>query len=540
MTYSDVLIVGASPTGLALALWLAKFGVKFRIIDKATEPEPTSRALAVQARTLELYRQLDLADEVIRRSYTAPAVNLWLKGQKKTHVLLEEIRSHLTPFSFLQVFPQNEHERLLTERLKAIGIEVERGVELIDFSETDEKIVARLRGADGAEEQCETSYLAGCDGAHSTVRRIMGTNVSGGKRQHVFYVADLHGEGPAFNGELHVDLDEAHFLAIFPLAERGRGRLIGAMRGEAAMEGRQCSFDDVRERAVSHLKVEVKNIDWFATYRVRHQIAEQFRRGRAYLLGDAAHVHSPAGGQGLNAGIGDAVNLAWKLASVLKREAGEALLDTYEPERKAFARLAAFADRAFTLGTAEGALAGFVRTQVTPAVLPALAHVPTFREFMFRAASLVASNYRRSRLSKGKAGAVHGGDRLPWLGAAAAVDNYAPLSAACWQAHVYGAPREGLDDWCEEHNLPLHIFGWRKEYERAGLARDALYLMRPDTYVALAELEGGADAAERYFREKGIVVPFCEKAPPRNDPERMFVLKDFKSYKAKYQDHKGA
>ncbi len=507
MTYSNVLIVGSGPTGLALALWLAKFGVKFRIVDQAAAPEPTSRALAVQARTLELYRQLDLADEVIRRSYTTPAANLWLKGQKKTRVLLEEIRSHLTPFSFLQVFPQNEHERLQIGRLGAMGIKVERGVELVDFDETGEKIVARLRGGDGVEERCETSYLAGCDGARSTVRQILGTNLSGGKRQHVFYVADLHGAGPAFNGELHVDLDEAHFLAVFPLAERGRGRLIGALLGDPAAQGAQFSFDDVCERAVSHLKVDVKSVDWFATYRVRHQVAEQFRKGRAFLLGDAAHVHSPAGGQGLNAGIGDAVNLAWKLAHVLKGEASEALLDTYEPERRAFARLAAFADRAFTLGTAEGMLAGFLRTQVAPAVLPALVHVPSFRQFMFRAASLVASNYRRSPLSQGKAGAVHGGDRLPWLGAAAAVDNYAPLADACWQAHVYGAPRAGLDDWCEAHDLPLHVFGWRKEYERAGLARDALYLMRPDTYVALAEFDGGAEAAERYFRERGIVAP---------------------------------
>jgi 2-polyprenyl-6-methoxyphenol hydroxylase-like FAD-dependent oxidoreductase len=513
MTHSDALIVGAGPTGLALALWLAKFGVGARIIDKAAEPDPTSRALTVQARTLELYRQIDLAYEVVKRSYRAPAVNLWLKGQKKTRVIVEEIRSHLTPFSFLQIFPQNEHEQLLTERLEAIGTAVERGVELVDFAEAGEEIVARLRSADGAEERCAVSYLAGCDGARSTVRQIMGTSLSGGRRQHVFYVADIRGEGPAFDGELHIDLDEAHLLAIFPLAERGRGRLIGALRGEPA-EGEKFAFDDVHERAVRHLKVEVKGIDWFSTYRVRHQVADQFRKGRAFLLGDAAHVHSPAGGQGLNAGIGDAVNLAWKLSSVIKGEANEALLDTYEPERRGFARLAAFADRAFTLGTSEGLLAGFLRTQVTPALLPALAHVPSFREFMFRAASLVASNYRRSPLSQGKAGAVRGGDRLPWLGAAAAVDNYAPLAEACWQAHVYGAPRAELDDWCDEHNLPLHVFGWRKEYERAGLARDALYLIRPDTYVALAEPEGGPAAAEKYFSERAITAFLSRERSP--------------------------
>ena len=137
---------------------------------------------------------------MVTRSYTAPAVNLWLTGQKKKHVIVEEIRSHLTPFSFLHIFPQNEHEQLLTERLEAIGIAIERGVELIDFSENGEGIIARLRGPDGAEERCAASYLAGCDGARSTVRQLMGTSLSGGKRQHVFYFADLRGEGPAFNG----------------------------------------------------------------------------------------------------------------------------------------------------------------------------------------------------------------------------------------------------------------------------------------------------------------------------------------------------
>ncbi len=510
MTHSDVLIVGAGPTGLVLALWLAKFGVKLRLIDKRAEPGATSRALAVQARTLELYRQLNVSDGAVKRGYRVPAANLWIRGHRKTRVVLEELRGNLSPFSFLQILPQDEHERLLIERLRAMGAAVERRVELTAFEERGGKIIARLRGPDG-EEQCEADYIAGCDGANSTVRQIMRAGFRGRRRQRVFYVADVEGSGPALDGELHLDLDEADFLGVFPLAERNCGRLIGAVSGERAARAEQLTFDEVRERAIRNLKIEVRKVDWFSTYRFSHQVTERFRKGRAFLLGDAAHVHSPVGGQGMNAGIGDAVNLAWKLASTLQGRAGDALLDTYEPERMAFARVAALADRAFTLGTAESALAGFVRTGLTPAALPVLAQVPTLREFMFRAASLVATGYRHSRLSQGKAGAVRGGDRLPWVGPAPGVDNYAPLDAACWQVHVYGAPRPDLVAWCDEHGLPLHVFGWRKEYERTGLARDALYLMRPDTYVALADADGAAAAVDGYFKSRGVQPPPAPK-----------------------------
>ncbi len=504
MTQSDVLVVGAGPTGLVLALWLTKLGIKVRIIDKTAEPGTTSRALAVQARTLELYRQLDLTDAVIASGHEVPAVNLWVKGEPAARLSFEAIGTGLTPYPFLQIFPQDQHERLLASRLAALGVTVDRRTELVQFVEKPGGVVARLRGPNGQEQDWEARYIAGCDGARSTVREIIGTGFPGGTYRQVFYVADVEAAGRALNGELHIDLDEADFLGVFPLAGKGRARLIGTVRDERADRAETLTFDDVSDRAIRHLKVEVTKVNWFSTYHVHHRVTQLFRKGRAFLAGDAAHIHSPAGGQGMNTGIGDAINLAWKLATVLAGRAPDALLDSYEAERIGFARrLVATTDRVFTFATAEGRLADMLRTRVAPLLVPLAVRFEAVREFMFRTVSQIMLNYRDGPLSCGTTGHVHGGDRLPWV-AIGGVDNYGPLAGMDWQAHVYGSPKPDLSAWCARQGLPLHVFGWRDEYGVAGLARDAIYLLRPDTYVALADAAGTPAAIEQYFAERRI------------------------------------
>ena len=504
MNRSEVLIVGAGPTGLVLALWLTKQGVEVRIVDKTATPGTTSRALAVQARTLELYRQLDLADEVVRRGHKTPSVNLWVKGKNAAHLHFENVGSGLTPYPFLHIFPQDEHERLLIERLEALGIFVERDTELLGFEDKGEFVVARLRRRDGTEEGCEASYIAGCDGARSSVRQTIGVGFPGGTYRHLFYVADVQAEGPTIDGDLHVDLDESDFLAVFPLAGEGRARLIGTVRDERAEHADTLKFEDVSDRAIQNLGVQVRRLNWFSSYHVHHRVAQQFRKGRAFLLGDAAHIHSPAGGQGMNTGIGDAINLAWKLAAALRGTAPDRLLDSFEAERIVFARrLVATTDRAFSFATAEGAIADVLRTRIFPLLISAVASIGAARRFGFRTVSQIMLNYRDGPLSAGMAGRVHGGDRLPWV-SVHGQDNYASLAATRWQAHVYGSAAAELTAWCSARRLPLHVFGWRPEYEATGIARDAVLLMRPDTYVALADPSGSFAALERYAADRRL------------------------------------
>ena len=239
---------------------------------------------------------------------------------------------------------------------------------------------------------------------------------------------------------------------------------------------------------------------------MHHRVAQHFRKGRAFLIGDAAHIHSPAGGQGMNTGIGDAINLAWKLAAVVKGSASDALLDSYEAERIGFARrLVASTDRAFTFATGQGR-AG--RPSCAPAsrrsCCRCCSSFEAVRRFAFRTVSQTMINYRGSPLSRGTAGRCKAATACPGLPLDGA-DNFAPLTSVDWQVHVYGEASGELTDWCTQRNLPLHVFAWKPDHGYAGLAHNALYLLRPDTYVALAEAERLARRAGSLFlRTRGI------------------------------------
>jgi hypothetical protein len=312
----------------------------------------------------------------------------------------------------------------------------------------------------------------------------------------------VQASGAVMNGELHVALGETDFLVIFPLKETGRARLIGTVRDDGERQKSALAWNDVSKQVIEELQLQIARVNWFSTYRAHHRVADHFRQGNAFLLGDAAHIHSPVGGQGMNTGIGDAVNLAWKIAAVLQRRANAALLDSYEPERLAFARrLVATTDRVFTGVTSAHFFDRQVRLKIVPRLLPLVFKFAAARQFLFRTVSQAAVNYRGSQLSAGRTGAIRGGDRLPWvkMSGGKLADNFAPLTSLNWQVHVYGAPAPETQKICDERNLPLHVFSWRPEMARAGLRRDAIYLVRPDGYVALANPIGNARAISKYL-----------------------------------------
>jgi 2-polyprenyl-6-methoxyphenol hydroxylase-like FAD-dependent oxidoreductase len=500
----EVLIAGAGPTGLVLALWLTRLGARVKIIDKAPEPGTTSRALAVQARTLEFYGQIDLADQVVERSQVLTAVNLWVAGRQVAHAVFGDMGACISPYPFALIFPQDEHERLLIDRLAELGVHVERCTELVNFKEASGWVEAHLKRSDGSLEICPTAYLAGCDGAHSKVRDALNIGFPGGKYTHLFYVADVDASGVAVNGELHVALDRTDFLVVFPLKGKAHVRLIGTIREESKNQNGDLSWNDVAKRVIEWMGIDVARVNWFSTYRVHHRVAERFRSGRVFLLGDAAHIHSPVGGQGMNTGIGDAVNLAWKLAAVLHQRANRAILDSYEPERIAFARrLVATTDQAFTGVTDPGSIARLFRLRVVPLFLPFIFPFRRVRRYLFRTVSQTAVNYRGSPLSEGRLGMLHGGDRLPWVNMGAS-DNFASLKSLSWQVHVYGTAGPEIRAICALRGLALQVFGWQRQMKRRGLQRNTVYLVRPDGYLAVVAPPDQTEALTSYFDKHNI------------------------------------
>ncbi len=505
MAQTDVLIVGAGPTGLVLALWLNRQGVGVRIIDKSSGPGEASRAMAVQARTLELYRQLDLAEPVIEAGYKTPAMNMWARGRHRARIPLGDAGREVSAYPFVLVYPQDRHERLLVQQLQSLGVDVERQTELLSFEEGESHVTALLKHADGREESFTAAFVAGCDGARSLVRQAIGSGFEGGTYKQLFYVADVRVNGVEPAGEGHIAFDKSDFVLLLCYGEKDQYRLIGTVRDERAEHPEHLTFADVGHDAINGLNLKITAVNWFSTYRVHHRVADHFRRGRAFLLGDAAHVHSPAGGQGMNTGILDAINLAWKLAAVLKGKAPDTLLDSYQIERQAFARtLVETTDKLFTFVTAQGGFADFVRTRIAPLFASVAYKSENVREYLFRVVSQTTLDYRESPLSQGKAGGVEGGDRLPWL-PVGTEDNYASLAAIQWQVHVYGEAKADLIRWCGRQGIALHVFAWEHAYEKAGVARNAAYLLRPDNHVALADPEGEVSTLSRYFEAHGVM-----------------------------------
>ena len=525
MDQAKVLIVGAGPTGLVLALWLTKAGIPIRIIDKTDKPGTTSRAMVMHARNLEFYHQLGIDQMAIDGGLEMKTINLWIRGKQAARFTIGDFGVHYSPYPFVLIFPQDRQEQLLIEELGKLGVAVERNTELLSFEISDNGIRAQL-SKEGIQENCQSLFLAGCDGAHSSVRKGLNIGFEGGTYSHTFFVADIKASGPAANGEMHAALDSSDFMIIFPMKGDANIRLVGDLNQDQE-NNPDLVWEDVQKDILSRLKLDVEKVNWFSSYRVHHRVASQFRQKNVFLLGDAAHIHSPVGGQGMNTGIGDAINLAWKLASVINGQANENLLDTYETERIPFAiKLVGSTDRAFSFVSAKGVFATQVRLRLVPVILPVLFRFASFKRLMFRTVSQISIRYPQSFLSSGRAGKLKGGDRLPWV---QTIHNFEPLVSRQWQVHYYGHPTTGLSDLLSEKNIPLYIFEWKPEAETAGYLRDAIYIVRPDGYIGLADEAGDIVKISAYC-DTHILHDKLNEMEVHHHPDLHHKKKNFREY----------
>ncbi|WP_346533719.1 FAD-dependent monooxygenase [Micromonospora sp. DPT] len=419
MSAVDVLVVGAGPTGLAMAAQLAAFGVPVRVVDRAVDRAHESRALAIQPRTLEVLAGSGVTDELLAGGN--PAVRLCLHAHGRVRAVpLFDLGLGDTAYPHLLFLSQAETERILAEHLAAAGLGVERGVELVGMNQTGDGVAATLRHADGREEPVSARYVVGCDGAHSTVRHLAGIGFEGGAYPQTFVLADLEADGVA-GGAAHAFVSGQGPLFLFPLQHPASWRLLLMRpRADAPPPEAPVTLDEVQALADTYTGATVRLHDpvWMTNFRLHHRAATRYRAGRVFLAGDAAHIHSPAGAQGMNTGIQDAVNLGWKLAHALRGGADPSLLDTYDAERAPVGRMVLrFTDRAFTAATSTNPVVRFVRGRLAPALIPAVLAPRFVRATAFRTVSQLGIAYRRSPLStdgpRPPRKGPRAGDRLP-------------------------------------------------------------------------------------------------------------------------------
>ncbi len=406
-----LLVVGAGPVGLMMACELARHGVPVRIIDKAAERSQTSKALGIFARTLEVFEASGVIEPVLAAGQKIFALNI-RQGEKNLARI--DLSSVASPYPFVFSLPQSETERILIERLHSLGVEVERSVELLSLNQTDTVVQALVRRGDGSEETIETPWLLGCDGAHSGTRHALGMPFEGAPYDESFVLADVRVESSLPKNEAHLFFSDEGLFALFPFRENERARIIANIppgtRDENLPEPTLEEMQQMAERRGPR-GLRVSDATWISRFHISHRKVANFRKLRVFLAGDAAHIHSPAGGQGMNTGIQDSFNLAWKLALVVRGRAPAALLASYNNEREPIAKgVLNLTDRITRVATLSNPIVKTARDFL----LQFVGGIGVLEEKFADRMSELTVNYRSSAIveNRGK-GLLRAGDRAP-------------------------------------------------------------------------------------------------------------------------------
>ena len=477
-----VLIVGAGPVGMTLASELARYGVPVRIVDKAAQRTDKSKALVVWSRTLELLERGAATAPFINAGIKAVAFNFSAGDKVIGRVSMGSVQS---PYPYGLMLPQSETERLLEERLRNLGVAIERRTELMTFKTGPGSIEALLRHAAGPEETASADWLVGCDGAHSTVRHCLGASFSGQALDSDWILADVHLKGYPFpDNENAIYWHRDGIFVIFPISP-GRYRVVANLPSSGIEHPPAPSLEQVQVVINRRGPPRLTAFDpvWLSCFRINSRKVSSYRWGRVFLAGDAAHVHSPAGGQGMNTGMQDAFNLAWKLALVVRGICNEHLLDTYSPERSKIGdEVLKATERVTSLGTLRNPLAQTVRN-LAGHVMLGLAPV---QHALADNVTEISIGYPESPLngpSMDGAGPKPG-ERIP------------PLAG---QLPVGSGDRPRFALFADQNSSIAHSL---KRFEglhdpdiRPPLRKDGIWLVRPDGYAACSAADSEIIAA---------------------------------------------
>ena len=498
MNETAVLIVGSGPTGMTLAIELARLGVSVRIIDKSDHMARWSQALVLQARTLEQLQRYGIAEQAVARGRKVTRAHIWSDGKQLVDADLSRIKSR---YPYVLFIPQNETEAILNAHMEALGVKTERGVELLSLVQEADSAHCTLRGPSGVEERLRVPFVVGCDGAHSTVRDAAGIKFEGETIGLSFLLGDLELEGTDVpTDELSVHLHHGDVVFLARLSDR-LTRLIVAQHGKQGEDApKEATIPDFqRALDAAEVKVRVLGSEWMTPFHVNDRQAEHYRVGRAFLAGDASHIHSPVGGQGMNTGMQDAANLGWKLAAVLGG-ADARLLDSYEEERSAVGRvLLEVTGTGLKLATSANPVLDGVRE----VFMPIVSGLGFTQDRLAGFISETAISYRDSSIveERGGGGSLRAGDRMP----------DASLKGSSLLAGWTDAkPFAVLVEVDEDFALPGVRVARVRSHELGGEAAEALgsdakvFVVRPDGYIGYRGGPGDVPALAEYLAENGF------------------------------------
>jgi 2-polyprenyl-6-methoxyphenol hydroxylase-like FAD-dependent oxidoreductase len=498
--YADVLVVGAGPVGLLLACELARRGASFRLIDRLAAPTGESRAVAVHARSLEMMERVGTVDALIASGRRTTAAEFHADGKRVGHIELDTVDS---PYAFSVSTAQTETERVLTERLTELGGTIDRRVELVGLEQNEHEVRSSLRRPDGSEESFRSAFIAGTDGSHSTVRAQVGTELEGSFKGERFLLGDVEADYDYSGDAFHIFFSAgAPPLVLFPMLGE-RARLIAQLgAGEAeqpTLEHLQAICD---ERAPG---VRLRSSHWITAFEIHHAQVPQYRHGRAFLAGDAAHVHSPAGGQGMNTGMQDAFNLGWKLSAAAAGRAAPGLLDSYQAERHPVAaRVIKDSTRLTRAATLEHEFERKLRNlalRVAAGFAPVrrkLADQTEETDITYAGSPIVAGSGEAAPDVPGLEPALHSalaagnGHTALYIAGSEGQPSRLAADQPDLRHLLVGGTSDGFDDLLPDPE--------RRVAERYGAgAEGALVIVRPDGYIGLRTELGNDEAVRAYF-----------------------------------------
>jgi 2-polyprenyl-6-methoxyphenol hydroxylase-like FAD-dependent oxidoreductase len=515
----DVLIVGDGPTGLMMACQLQRRGISVRIVDRQVDRSKESRAFGVQAKTMEIFQNLGIAEKFLAVAQPRARGVFFFNGEQRAVADLSVLGQFHTPFPQLYFIPQSHTERILEEYLMENGGAVERQVELTDFRETEDGVVCYLHHlVSDKREDVRCKYILGCDGARSFVRDHLGIKFEGGVYEQQFILADAVVEWPYGHEDFMFFFSPVGFF-LHARIDGARSRLMGAKFGPMPPTNPP-PLEEIEDLASSVTGQSVKLMDcaWRSRFSLYHRAVKDYRKGRAFLAGDSAHIHTPVGAQGMNTGLQDATNLGWKLAWVIKGAAPEDLLDTYQAERHRIGKiLLETTDRVFAMITAKGPIATKLRNFLVPIVFPILFNFEFLRRRLFRFMSQLAIHYHPNEFSYQKEEKTEGASGAGCRAPDAPTEHgqlFELLKGAYAHVLVFGFlwpdEAEGLEKTYKDY-VRLHSFSQSPAnaelFRRYGVTGEAIYFIRPDGYIGFRSFGGDHEGLKNYLRK---LLPGCE------------------------------